>query len=634
MDSRTTTNITSKSDPVSSPADNTIVANSTTKSGTTTSSTSKSDLASGTADKSLTDRTQDSGSHGSTSKPALASGTADKSLTNRTQDPGSHNYVPDPYLDKLLGFCDWGNTEYADYYRHGGFHPVDLGDVLGEDGRFRVVHKLGYGGQGTVWLCRDNVSKKWRAVKIMAAHSSTADCSHMKALELFDGASPDELEANGIQLPLEHFWIEGPNGRHLCFVLPWLGPEILDVPRYYCHVPELVKDVCFRLVMALKFIHSRGLCHGDFRPANVLFRLVDGVDEWEEEAILKLLGEPVLVPVERIIGPGVPRYLVQPAEIKYTAGVCSSKIAVIDFGVSYSASQPQADGTGIPMAYASPELLFNRHDALGFHSDVWALGVTLLQVRVGMQPFDQHDEEDPLEVLECMERTVGPIQEPYRSIWRGMDGKFVNSRDENGEPLDDDSWKDESLMATVSTEDEERYRRTIFRECGSSNMLHYCMRMPNPMSLIKEEAAEITNKAAADPGRMPGWEDRKKSTPDSRPKGVQHVIPKEEVDQLFDLLLKIFRWQTAERATLDEIANHEWFGGRNWSQGHVERPREEAHDSGAIRTVWESWTFCRGWMALGLRTGASRVMAFLFWGLGEIGKTISAVVIAMRGRDA
>lgn len=39
-------------------------------------------------------------------------------------------------------------------YRPGGFHPVALGDTF-QDGRFVVRHKLGFGGQATVWLARD-----------------------------------------------------------------------------------------------------------------------------------------------------------------------------------------------------------------------------------------------------------------------------------------------------------------------------------------------------------------------------------------------------------------------------------------------------------------------------------------------
>ncbi|KAH6839532.1 kinase-like domain-containing protein [Chaetomium sp. MPI-CAGE-AT-0009] len=615
-----------------------------------------------------------------TSKSNSAPSPTGNTMTGRSRDSGSDHVFGDPFMYELVtedGMYSY-DTEPLAKYVQGGYHPVVLGDVLGEGGRFRVAHKLGYGGYATVWLCHDNVFKKWRAVKIMVAHASTADCPDMKALELFDGISPDVLAANGIQLPLEHFWIDGPNGRHLCFVLPLLGPKLLKVARTYSHVPELLKGICFQLVMAMKFIHSRDLCHGDFRPDNVLSRLVDGVDEWKEEAILKLLGEPSLARVEHIadgpipIEPSVPRYLVEPAEITYRAGVCSSKIAVIDFGVSHPVSQPPAGGTGIPLPYISPEALFGRNDALGFHTDAWALGVTFVNVRCGFEPFadEYHDTAD--DALNKMERIMGPIPEPYRSIWRSWGEAFINCQDENGEPRDDDSWKDESVMATVATEDEEASRRTRVEERGRPNVLDFAMRGSCLMNIDNEEAADIALEAASNPGRLPGFGRGAPPCNHRYEKLVQYTIPEAEADQLFDLLLKIFRWQTTDRATLDQIADHEWFGDGNRqqrqaaaaaaaaapacapeptptspesarspspqppakrSEGGVEGSGEEVHGSGIVKPAWESWGVCRGRVALGLRTGTSRAMGLLFWGLGKIGQTVSVAIIAMKGRD-
>lgn len=39
----------------------------------------------------------------------------------------------------------------------GGYHPIALGDTL-RDGRYKVLHKLGWGGYSTVWAARDQRS--------------------------------------------------------------------------------------------------------------------------------------------------------------------------------------------------------------------------------------------------------------------------------------------------------------------------------------------------------------------------------------------------------------------------------------------------------------------------------------------
>jgi serine/threonine protein kinase len=46
------------------------------------------------------------------------------------------------------------DVEAQNQYRVGGFHPVELSDVLST--RYRVVRKLGYGQYSTVWLVEDS----------------------------------------------------------------------------------------------------------------------------------------------------------------------------------------------------------------------------------------------------------------------------------------------------------------------------------------------------------------------------------------------------------------------------------------------------------------------------------------------
>jgi serine/threonine protein kinase len=46
------------------------------------------------------------------------------------------------------------NHESMSGYRPGGFHPVRLGDTF-KDGRYKIHHKLGWGGFSTVWLAKD-----------------------------------------------------------------------------------------------------------------------------------------------------------------------------------------------------------------------------------------------------------------------------------------------------------------------------------------------------------------------------------------------------------------------------------------------------------------------------------------------
>ena len=60
------------------------------------------------------------------------------------------------------------DVEELEMYEIGGYHPIHIGDEL-HGGRYRIVHKLGYGSYATVWLVRDQVKNRYAALKIAAA---------------------------------------------------------------------------------------------------------------------------------------------------------------------------------------------------------------------------------------------------------------------------------------------------------------------------------------------------------------------------------------------------------------------------------------------------------------------------------
>jgi serine/threonine-protein kinase SRPK3 len=58
-----------------------------------------------------------------------------------------------PRTDPLAYTCGI-DAEPLHRYRIGGYHPIALGDHFG-DGRYKVLHKLGWGGYSTVWAAKD-----------------------------------------------------------------------------------------------------------------------------------------------------------------------------------------------------------------------------------------------------------------------------------------------------------------------------------------------------------------------------------------------------------------------------------------------------------------------------------------------
>jgi serine/threonine-protein kinase SRPK3 len=54
-------------------------------------------------------------------------------------------------------------------YRQGGYHPLTLGECL-KAGRYKVLHKLGWGGYSTVWAARDQRLYKLVCLAVVLAN--------------------------------------------------------------------------------------------------------------------------------------------------------------------------------------------------------------------------------------------------------------------------------------------------------------------------------------------------------------------------------------------------------------------------------------------------------------------------------
>jgi len=153
------------------------------------------------------------------------------------------------------------------YYAEGGYHPVHIGDRIGIGERFEVQHKLGYNETGTIWLCLDSKNGRRVGVKILKASKSLESHPEVLALRLFDGIDREELYANHVFPVEEYFWIEGPNGRHLCFIIQVLGPAIsYTLEGIDLDTPDTLADLCLQAANGLKYLHDRKICHGSKMP--------------------------------------------------------------------------------------------------------------------------------------------------------------------------------------------------------------------------------------------------------------------------------------------------------------------------------------------------------------------------------
>ncbi|KAK3934476.1 kinase-like domain-containing protein [Diplogelasinospora grovesii] len=278
--------------------------------------------------------------------------------------------------------------ELWDNYRPGGFHPVHIKDLL-KDGRYKIINKLGAGSSSTVWLARDNHNQCNVSVKIVLARESDEACGGNHQLQIMrhitENGDPNHPGRKHVSHLLDSFYHEGPNGRHLCIVQELIGPDLEFVTMELRF--ELNRDhrrrVSAQLLLAVDYLHSCGVVHGDIHKGNVLFRLAD-IDRSTLRGIQRQVSSPNKAPIVRKDGLPLEKGMLQYTVVNllYDGDMYDpqylNQVQLVDFGKSFFISTPPKLHRTPPWSYRSPEQVF-RH-TLTEAIDIWSLGCITYQL--------------------------------------------------------------------------------------------------------------------------------------------------------------------------------------------------------------------------------------------------------------
>ncbi|KAK4244449.1 kinase-like domain-containing protein [Corynascus novoguineensis] len=436
------------------------------------------------------------------------------------------------------------HVEDLEKYWRNGFHPVHLGDKLDKVDskryRYGVIHKLGYGGFSTVWLAHDLINGGYVALKIVCASQSSYGVP--PAVESILDSHPTKIFVT----ELHRFLIQGPNGHHVCQVLPVTGPSLLALSRVpYRLRPAVCKKLAREGAQALEFLHARGLCHGDFTASNLVLAVSPTLHQLSKQDLLKLLGTPLRDTVHAT-GPktaSAPEYVIQPADLtRLGPSYLTDSLRVVDFDQVFGFRKPLPPGIppnpgfrlGTPIASLAPEVIIEG--AAGPASDIWALGCTLFRMRAGIQLLGEWHFNMASNVLEdIFDVILGPPPPKWTRLqfrengWpiaspRSGKDKNITTHEYGQEPLD----PDEDLKAKVyGIWDENRSRPNTPGK-----------RLKSPSIFWK-----------VDPNVVPHW-----GNVDG---GFPHIHP-DEAAQFLHLLRRIFVYNVTQRITAAEILKHPW----------------------------------------------------------------------------
>ncbi|KDR77477.1 hypothetical protein GALMADRAFT_65792 [Galerina marginata CBS 339.88] len=192
-----------------------------------------------------------------------------------------------------------------------GFFPARHGLLL-NDGRYKIMRKLGRGQYSSTWLVSDSQATEtpqYYAAKILTAHATAL---HRKGLLLELEILKAIKELKGIhKLPrlLDDFEIDGPHGKHLCLVTPVLSTDVSSFRR---SAPskrlglQAVKIIVVQVVESLVSLHAAQIIHtgrwvNQFRPVS-FFNILPRSQWADKEPTTRSIGATGLRAPEVILG--------------------------------------------------------------------------------------------------------------------------------------------------------------------------------------------------------------------------------------------------------------------------------------------------------------------------------------------
>ncbi|KAL8387322.1 hypothetical protein RB595_009990 [Gaeumannomyces hyphopodioides] len=255
-------------------------------------------------------------------------------------------------------------------------------------------------------------------------------------LDFLNRSSSGNDEPGRAMIPkvLDQFAIEGPNGRHVCFST---SPTLRDVGTALDEEApfpiDTARSLAAQLLLALDYIHSKGIVHGDLHIRNL--RLCPETNELDHLTVDELYAKHPLIPTEpewkhnaQTLGPDVPAYLkftIWLGKLPKDCAMPKTKIIIADFGSSYHITADGMHKTRPSLGFAAPEALYDEGRCLSFGSDIWALACVIFEIFGGARLFQDAWNASSDHITWLWVLSLGKLPPEWWDKWEGRSKYFT-----------------------------------------------------------------------------------------------------------------------------------------------------------------------------------------------------------------
>jgi serine/threonine protein kinase len=245
---------------------------------------------------------------------------------------------------------------------------ADLPDLGGL--KYLVIHKLGSGGMGTVYLAQDVDLGRKVAVKVM----NEADPNGALASRMTREARIVALLEHPSIVPIHDVGVLD-DGRVFYAMKLVQGKRLDEFATGASSLSDLLR-IFQKVCEAVAFAHARGVIHRDLKPENIMVGPFGEVlvMDW---GVAKVLGDGA-VDFAAATGDGA---------VELRAMADADLIATLPLAGGDSGDTSGGTVIGTP-AYMAPEQAMGKTDLLDQRADVFALGAILYFLFTGRPPFE------------------------------------------------------------------------------------------------------------------------------------------------------------------------------------------------------------------------------------------------------